>query len=150
MRIVSHCAVVAAFVVSCAPPSATAGRHNSNVIAKEEIAAANVTNAYDAVTLLRPSFLRYHGPTSLQKDTSCVFDASGRASCKAPIAALGGDTGYARIYLNHQFYGDIASLREINASEIREIHYYNAQEASNRFGLGNVWGAIEVVTSTTP
>lgn len=150
MRILFLRSLIAALVLSCAPPSTTAGRHDSNVITSDEIAAVHVNNAFDAVTILGPSFLRYRGVTSLAQDTSCTVGASGRASCKPPVAALGGDTGYARVYLNHQFYGNITSLRGINASEIREIHYYNVQQASNRFGLGNPSGVIEVVTGASP
>jgi hypothetical protein len=142
--------VVATLLLSWAPPSTTAGRHDSNVITSEEIASAHVNNAFDAVTILRPSFLRYRGVTSLAQDTSCTSDASGRMNCKPPTEALGGDTGYARVYLNHQFYGNITSLRGINAGEIHEIHYYNVQQASNRFGLGNPSGVIEVVTGSSP
>ncbi len=150
MRILLLRSLVATLVLSCAPPSTTAGQHDSNVITSEEIAAAHVNSVFDAVTILRPSFLRYRGVTSLAQDTSCTSDASGRGSCKAPIAALGGDTGYARVYLNHQFYGNITSLRGMNVSGIREIHYYNVQQASNRFGLGNPSGVIEVVTGSSP
>ncbi|HXN76301.1 MAG TPA: hypothetical protein VN876_06680 [Gemmatimonadaceae bacterium] len=150
MRILFLRSLVATLVLSCAPPSATVGRHDSNVITSEEIASAHVNNAFDAVSILRPSFLRYRGVTSLERDTSCTVDASGRSNCKPPIAALGGDTGYARVYLNHQFYGNITSLRGIDANSIREIHYYNVQQASNRFGLGNPSGVIEVVTGASP
>lgn len=146
MRISSLFTVVVALSLACAPPSTTVGTHNSSIITREEIAGAHVTSAYDAVTTLRPTFLRFHGHTSLQKDTLCGTDPSGYVSCKAPIEALGGDTGYPRIYLDHQFYGDITSLRGINAADIEEIHYYNLQEASTKFGLGNVSGVIEVLT----
>jgi hypothetical protein len=150
MRTLFLLSLVATLLLSCAPPSTTAGRHDSNVITSEEIASAHVNNAFDAVTILRPSFLRYRGVTSLARDTSCTSDASGRMNCKPPIGALGGDTGYARVYLNHQFYGNITSLRGMSVSGISEIHYYNVQQASNRFGLGNPSGVIEVVTSSSP
>jgi hypothetical protein len=150
MRTLFLRSLVATLLLSCAPPSTTAGRHDSNVITSEEIASAHVNNAFDAVTILRPSFLRYRGVTSLAADTSCTSDASGRMNCKPPTAVLGGDTGYARVYLNHQFYGNITSLRGINAGEIHEIHYYGVQQASNRFGLGNPSGVIEVVTGSSP
>src|ERR1700693_4535583 len=120
MRTLFLRSLVATLLLSCAPPSTTAGRHDSNVITSEEIASAHVNNAFDAVTILRPSFLRYRGVTSLAADTSCTSDASGRMNCKPPTAVLGGDTGYARVYLNHQFYGNITSLSGINAGEIHE------------------------------
>jgi len=148
MRISSLFTAAVALPLACAPPSTTAGSHSSNIISREEIAGAHVTNAYDAVTALRPTFLRFHGHTSIQKDTLCSTASSGYVSCKAPTEASGGDTGYPRIYLNHQFYGDITSLRGINATDIQEIHYYNLQEASTRFGLGNVSGVIEVLTAS--
>lgn len=150
MRILSGCCLVAALVLACSPPSTTAGRHGSNVITMDEIASSHVNNAFDAVSVLRPSFLRYRGVTSLAKDTSCVVNSAGRANCRPPTAALGGDTGYARVYLNHQFYGNITSLRGISAGDIREIRYYNVQEASNKFGLGNPSGVIEVLTGPSP
>jgi hypothetical protein len=126
------------------------GATRYDVITTEEIASTHVNNAFDAVSILRPSFLRYRGVTSLAKDTSCAVDAPGRANCRAPIAALGGDTAYARVYLNHKFYGNISSLRGIGVGDIREIHYYNVQEASSKFGLGNPSGVIEVVTGASP
>jgi hypothetical protein len=104
----------------------TAGRteRNPNVITREEIAAAHVYNAYDAVQTLRPAFFHSHGQTTLS----------------------GSDTGLPRVYLNHQLFGDIESLKQLDVSAIREIHYYSAPEAANRFGLGNASGAIEVTT----
>jgi hypothetical protein len=81
-------------------------------------------NAYDVVSSLRPAFLHSHGPTTLTP----------------------GDSGLPKVYLNHMLYGDIESLKTMEVSGIQEIHYYNGTEASNRFGLGNVAGAIEVMT----
>lgn len=145
MRALFLNSLVAALVLACAPPSTTTGGHNSNVITREEISAAHVNDAYDAVATLRPFFLRYRGTTSLHPDTLCTT-VGNSTNCKAAIPALENDTGYPRVYLNHQFYGPIASLRGIDAGGIVEIHYYNLQEAQYRFGLGNPNGAIEVVT----
>lgn len=116
---------VAMTLVGCAT-AANPGREmrNPNVLTKEEIAAARVSNAYDAITALRPSFLRYRGTTTIS----------------------GTDTGYPRVYLNRMLYGDLSSLRTLEVGNIRVIRYYNAAEASTRFGLGNVSGAIEVTT----
>jgi hypothetical protein len=124
MRITSVIALVAAIALACTPPSTTGGAKNANVLTREEIAASHVYNAYDAVATLRPAFFHSHGPTTLQP----------------------GDTGQPKVYLNHMLFGDIESLRSLDVSGIREIHFYSASEASNRFGLGNVSGAIEVIT----
>jgi hypothetical protein len=117
--------VVAGLSMACAT-AGTTGRtdRNPSVITREEIAAARVYNAYDAVQTLRPAFFHSHGPTTLST----------------------ADSGLPRVYLNHQLYGDIDSLKQLEVSAIREIHYYTAPEASNRFGLGNASGAIEVIT----
>lgn len=125
MRVISIAVVFASAVLACSPPSTVPGpMRNSNVITREDIENANVYNAYDAVSRLRPQFLNSHGATTIS----------------------GGDTGYPKVYLNHQFYGDLQSLRNIDVHGISEIHYYNGPEASTRFGLGNVSGAIEVTT----
>ena len=119
--------LTAGLAIACAsaPTAGTPGtRHNANVITRDEIDAAHVYNAYDAVQMLRPQFLHSHGATTLSPN----------------------DTGLPNVYLNHQLYGDVQSLRNIEISAIRDIHYYNGPEASSRFGLGNSSGAIEVIT----
>jgi hypothetical protein len=110
--------------MACATTSTGKPTRDSNVITREEIAASNIYNAYDAVKTLRPQFLHSHGATTL----------------------LPGDTGLPKVYFNHQFYGDVDSLRQLEVSAIRTIHYYNGPEASSRFGLNNSSGAIEVIT----
>ena len=125
MRVISIAVVFASAVLACAPPSTVPGpTRNSNVITREDIAKVNVLNAYEAISRLRPPFLNSHGSTTLSPN----------------------DAGYPNVYLNHQRYGDLQSLRNIDVSSISEIHYYNGPQASTRFGLGNVSGAIEVIT----
>jgi hypothetical protein len=97
---------------------------DSSSITRDEIVAAKVYNAYDAVRMIRPAFLNSHGPTSLTAT----------------------DPGTPRVYLNHQYFGELDSLKNLEVSAIREIHYYNTAEASARFGLGNASGVIEVIT----
>ncbi|HUQ99909.1 MAG TPA: hypothetical protein VM166_10670 [Gemmatimonadaceae bacterium] len=99
-----------------------------NLLTKEEIASAHASNAYDAINALRPGFLRYRGQTTI----------------------TGSDTGYPRVYLDRQAYGELSSLKNLEVGNIRSIRYYNAAEASTRFGLGNASGAIEVTTDAQP
>jgi hypothetical protein len=124
MRKISVAFLVAGFLLACSPPSRMSSSRNAMVITREEIAASHMYNAYDVVSSLRPAFLHSHGPTTLTP----------------------GDSGLPKVYLNHMLYGDIESLKTMEVSGIQEIHYYNGTEASNRFGLGNVAGAIEVMT----
>ena len=126
MRIISIAVLFA--VLACAPPSTVPGTtRNSSVITREDIAGVHAVNAYEAVSRLRPNFLNSHGATTLNPN----------------------DTGLPNVYLNHQLYGDIQSLRNIDVSSISEIHYYTGPQASSRFGLGNVSGAIEVLTDAS-
>jgi hypothetical protein len=119
----------ASVAVACASASNTGiPLRNSELITKEEIAGAHVTNAYDAISALRPGFLRYRGKTTI----------------------TGSDTGYPRVYLNRQLYGDLAALRNLDVGNIRSIRYFNAADASTHFGLGNASGAIEVITDAEP
>jgi hypothetical protein len=111
-------------LLACAPPSTTRAARDPKVITKEEILASHATNAYDAVSMLRPNFLQFHGQTTI----------------------TGSDTGYPRVYLDHILFGDLTSLKSLDAFGVLEIHYYNGTEAQSRFGLGNVAGAIEVIS----
>jgi len=125
MRVISIAAMIAGVALACSPPSTVGGTtRNPNVITREEIQNSNVYNAYDAVSMLRPQFLNSHGATTLS----------------------GSDTGYPRVYLNHIFYGDLQSMRALDARNISEIHYYKGTEAAPRFGLGNGSGVIEIIT----
>lgn len=128
MRITAVVGLVAPVLLGCAPPSTAGPARNPNVITREEIAASSATNAYEAVSRLRPGFLQFRGQTTI----------------------TGSDTGYPKVYLDHMPYGDITTLRSLDASGIFEIRYYNSAAASNRFGLGNVAGAIEVISRPTP
>lgn len=125
MRVISIAALVAGVVLACSPPSTVGGTmRNPNVITREDIANSNVYNVYDAVSMLRPAFLNSHGSTTIS----------------------GSDTGYPRVYLNHILFGDLQSMRSLDVHGVSEIHYYNGAEASARFGLGNVSGAIEIIS----
>ena len=124
MRKMSIALLLMGFVFACSPPSTAKSAREGNVISREEIAASHQYNAYDVVSTLRPAFLHSHGPTT--------FDPN--------------DSGLPKVYLNHMLFGDLQSLRTLDVAGIREIRYYNGTEASNRFGLGNVAGAIEVIT----
>jgi hypothetical protein len=126
MRIMSLAGLVAAAFVSCAPPATVVSGRDRNVITREEILASQASNAYDAVSRLRPNFMNSHGPTTIN----------------------GPDTGYPKVYLDHILLGDLSSLKALNPTGILSIHYYNGAEASSRFGLDNVSGAIEVISDT--
>ncbi len=130
---VKHLYLIAvAAILGCAPASGTSNTSGTsavprrpNLLTAEEILAANadVGTAYDALSRLRPNWLSSHGPTS--------FDTQG--------------TGFAIVFVDGQQYGDLTSLRNIQAYHVADIRYYNVAEAGGRFGLrGGSGGVIEI------
>ena len=129
---VTHLYVVAvAAIFGCAPASGTSGTSGASAaprradyLTAEEIVAANadVTTAYDALSRLRPNWLVSHGTTSFNPGN-----------------------GFAIVYMDGQRYGDVNSLRNIQASEIADIRYYDVTQAGARFGWrAGPGGVIEV------
>jgi hypothetical protein len=123
-----------AAILGCAAASGTSDTSGTstprkgNLLTAEEIAAhnADLSTAYDAIARLRPNWLATHGPTS--------FSTSGGA-------------GQATVFVDGTQYGDLSSLRNIQAYHIADIHYYDVTEAGARYGLkGGTSGVIEVRT----
>ena len=118
--------IAVAAILGCAPAGGTPGTstapRRSNVLTDEEIVAvrADITNVYDAVARLRPNWLAPHG-----------------------------SMGYAMVFVDGQQYGDLNSLRNIQAYHVADIRYYNSAEAGGKFGLrGGTGGVIEIRTRT--
>jgi hypothetical protein len=101
-------------------------RHRADAILADEIERASATNAYELVQQLRPTFFRSRGAESITNPTP-----------PTPV-----------VYLDEVRYGSIADLRNIPASNVLEIHYLSAIDATSRFGTGHTGGAILVKTKT--
>ncbi len=124
--------VAVAAILGCAAASGTSSTsgpspvpRKANLLTAEEILAANanVANAYDALSRLRPHWLRSRGPTS--------------------FATRG--TEFAVVFLDGHPHGDLNSLRNVHASQVVDIRYYNSAEAGGEFGLrGGTGGVIDV------
>lgn len=103
------------------------GAVSRDLILRDEIVAApEITNAYEAVRRLRPTFLKQRGPTSITQADS------------QPLV----------VYLNGVPAGGVAFLRTIPATDIRSIRHLNGQDATTRYGTGHGGGVIEVVTGS--
>jgi hypothetical protein len=113
-----------AATVACAPPASTSGGHSSSIITADEIAASRETYVYDVVQKLRPNFLRSRGTTSVNP----------------------GVVTLPNVYIDGNAYGDISSMKQVLASTVREIRYYDAASGSARFGMQNSSGVIELRT----
>lgn len=118
--------IAVAATLGCASASAKSGPHSAaNLITAEEIAGTYATNAYEAVEKLRPAFLHSRG-TDLSRT----------------------DTGLADVYVGVTRYGDVNSLRNIPAAEVREIRFYKGAEAATKFGMQSPTGINGVIEVT--
>ena len=117
-------------VIGCAStpsrPDGTTPLRKGNVLTAEEIASAHadINTAYDAVQRLRPNWLAPRGTMSSSTAGS----------------------NYAQVFVNDQFVGDIAALKNINAYQVGDVRYYDPSQAGGRFGIrAGTNGAIEVI-----
>jgi len=93
---------------------------NPNVLTAEDIAAAHVLTALDAVRQLRPRFLMTQGGTTRSHGVQVMVDGVPR--------------------------GGASALSGINANEVVEIRYLDATEATMQYGTGYTGGLIQVKT----
>ena len=111
--------VLVLFVAACASGRTSQPQGTSeNVITRAELQAAGSVSAYEAIQRLRPTFLRNRGPVSL-------VNANARTR---PV-----------VFIDMTEYGEIESLRNLDASRIQEVRYFPGQQAVTRFG--SVFGA---------
>jgi hypothetical protein len=130
------CSIAAVAVLGCAgrtpDPTVTANTRRTSVLSADEIASAHadVNTAYEAVARLRPNWLTAKGVTSN------AYDAG---------------TEYATVYVDGQRYGDLNSLRGIQAFHVGSIRYYDVTQAGARFGIrAGSSGVIEVSMKVGP
>ena len=118
---VRRSALVIAAVVSLAacnqPKTGKTAPHNRNLITADEIATISVTDAFEVVERLRPTFL------------------STRGTLSPPVAFLDG-----------LLLGELPSLHNIQPASIASIQYLDPLMATQRFGKAAGGGAI-LVTS---
>ena len=110
----------ASVLLACASASGAGTTNAAGPITAEEIASANVPNAYEAVSRLRNAWFR---------DRS-----GGGAVTPAPLVFLGE---------TRQING-LADLRNIRAQEITEIRFIRGADAVGRGGMEGRGGAIVV------
>jgi hypothetical protein len=117
--------------IGCAAAGATTSKKDANVITTEEITESSAANAYELIQRLRPNFLRTRGAVH----GSPTADGSNRLEAVDLV-----------VYLNENRLGGSDQLRQLATSEIREIRYYSASEATTKWGTGHSAGAIQIVS----
>jgi hypothetical protein len=108
--------------------SGTAPRASNSVITRQELVDVQVANAYDAVQRLRPSFLRPRtiaGGTQTARGSTTVQD-------------------YAVVFVDGIRKGGPDYLKTIPTSEVAEVRYLSAMDATTRYGMNVAAGVIDV------
>lgn len=108
------------------PAGRTASRVDQYVITAEELASANASNLYDAIRQLRPQWFQGAGPTTFR-------------GVDYPIL----------VYVDRVRFGDPTMLRSVPVALPQSVRWLSASEAQAEFGVGNLQGAIQVVTRRT-
>jgi hypothetical protein len=133
---VKHLYLVAiAAALGCASQNANSGSSSSGVAQKSanylpfsEIADAHAdaNTAYDAVARLRPNWLAAHGVTSTTNAST---------------------TEYATVFVDGVLYGDLNTLRTLQAYHVADIRYYDITQSGAKYGIrGGSSGVIDVRT----
>ena len=124
--------VLAVLVCGCSSThEGTTGRAQGDVLTAEEIATTDAQNAYDAISLKRPFFLKSRGMRSLHD---------------VPNPEAGQTVEFPVVYLDRMYYGDLESLRNISVTVIKEIRYLDFNAATIQFGTGHTGGIILILT----
>jgi hypothetical protein len=92
-------------------------------LTREDLAKTNSDNLYDAIAKLRPEWLTSRGPTSISDMTPTSVD----------------------VYMNGNFLGGADYLRQARSLDVSEVRYWDAGQASARFGMGHPRGVIELI-----
>ena len=116
-------------VIGCTPSmSANSGGTSppSSTLTFEEISRSELSGtAYDLISRLRPSFLVSRGQVTMMGPAQ---------------------SSYPAVYVDGLMYGDLSSLRNLDANHIAEVRMYQASEAQTKFGTGNHSGVIAITT----
>ena len=95
-------------------------RADRNLITATQIRDGHFQNAYDAVEALRPNWLSPRGPDSFNTPSQI------------------------EVYYDATHLGAVGTLRNIEATTIEFIRWYDGTQAQQRFGIGHSAGVIFV------
>jgi hypothetical protein len=109
---------------ACASAGGGAARQGrSDLLSEDQLRGNSFSTVYDAILALRPNWLRTRGPDSFNQSSQI------------------------QVYVDNMRVGGIANLQQIPTVSAYYVQWYDALEASARWGLGHGAGAIYVSTS---
>jgi hypothetical protein len=124
-------------------------KHDQYLLTSEEIAERPaITNAYEAVRMLRPNFLKQTRKSASLSQTSETSMSSGDSRSTDPYGR--GATGaYAGpvLYVDELKHQSLDELKNYRVADVVEIRYLTPNEATNRYGEGHEGGAIMLKTT---
>ena len=125
MRASSIAVLASCFMLGCAGASRSdrASAGGGNTLSQEQLQATNTEELYGAIAKLRPEWLSSRGPTSVTDLT--------------PTSAS--------VFMNGALLGPADYLRQMRVIDVTEVRYWNAGQASARFGMGHPRGVIEII-----
>lgn len=117
--------------VACASSGASSESRpttDRDLITEPEIQsrASEAANAFQIIQKLRPQMLRSRGLASPSDRT--------------------GESVQPKVYVDNVEYGTMGQLSNVNASQIREIRFLSARDATTRWGTGHMGGVILITT----
>ena len=125
-----------ATAIACAPPGGTTGGtgapERSTLLTADEITGIGPEGktAWDVVSRLRPKWLHANGVQPIRGEAS-------------------DSTEFALVIVDNRQMGRIQALREIEAYQVADIHYYEPAVSGGKFGPRGASGVIEVRTRST-
>lgn len=118
--------ISAAMIAACAssgrPATSTATAPSWYIVTESELAGVGDRSAYEALQQLRPTFLRSRDP-----QTASHMNPT-------PVA----------VFVNGGRTEGLDVLRTLRANTIKEMRFYEPQDANTKFGTGHNGGLIAV------
>jgi hypothetical protein len=96
---------------------------NPDLITREQFEALTGENAVEIVQRLRPAWLR-------ARDQGTISSAP----------------AYAEVFVDGMRFGSLSSLSRFSSSQIEQMRYLRATDATTRYGTGFPGGIIEITT----
>ncbi len=99
-------------------------RSSSRVLTAAELSEVSQLNALQAIELLRPGWLQSRGRVTIDNP----------------------ENQRIRVVVNNGSAGELQDLAGIPVTDVREMRYLNAREATTRYGTGYPEGIVVVIT----
>ena len=117
--------LIALLLVACATTPPAVRRGDRDFIGREEIEQSDARNALDLVKVLRPQWLDTRGVSTFKQ--------------------AAGEEGIV-VYMDNARMGLPDSMGEISLASVRYLRFFNAAQATQRWGSGHLHGAILIST----